>query len=1121
MVLPTGEQAAAVAAGEVTSLQKELEEQKTTLDQQSRQLSSSEVQLSELQKHLTQKEAALTEMAAEKQALETSLEELDEQHTQAIQEIIRKRDELLKANDQLKLDVEDLQSKLNESLTEIQTEKKEVDTVNEKLLKMQREMQKTEEQAQQLKKEKESKMKDLEDMKKKMKQGAVALHDLHMDKKELEDKVKKLQEELKLSANKVGELSKEKRGLEELHRRMEEEFNSTREELNVLKDNTAQSYLQEELLQLRENFNESQKLSTEYELKVSRFETELEMLQEKLAASDTERMQLSSALENPANVGDRLKEEHEEQIRQLTMEKDSLQSQKIALEKEFDATETKLKEQAKQHEVCIQELRAARELDTSSLEAEHEKLIESNHQKEVRISQLESDCSQLQAQVNDTKDMLQDTINGQHSLTKMISEKESKIHTLRSENTALKQTLEETEAKSKEFQTDLSRLVEVEKLLQLGEENSQKLKLEIETLKSQLQTENSSTELKEGEKDSTINELESQVRILCSTIEEQNSKIHTYQKQIESLEHEGQGHIDPAVTKQYEDTIQELQSSLSFLQYDLSAKSSELQQAKDKIHRLSTEVNDYRTKLAEATSSKEPSDGTNSDDESSSRAINAQIEELRSVISQKDDIVNELKSNNEALLRMLEERSMQLHGDKTLVEMHKLESELRGLRMEREQIMNVLNEKSRECSSLKGEVHRLMNVISQEKAALSKLQQDNHELVNNKVDNRTPGGDETSKEMTKEAVKKLSQIIRDKDLEIESLTQKNQTLLQVLQETGASTIDAAGAQLGTLMQDKENLMKQIALFQKDREQIITALNQKHQEVAVYYTELQKLSAVHKEVTEKQDELNQQFTMLQHQYEDKQQQLLKSQKELVSFKQKYTEADNRYNELLQRRSESPLEITNGSVVKENGSVSDKNRESPFRVIKEDVEEIQLQNVQQLQGKAIHSPTNNLVSPALLEEKHKEIESLKIQAQKLRENVSHKDNLLEELKKRVENKETLFQQRDNVILEKDKTISEMNARVHRSEEKISQKDTEISTIRKQQENLAFQLQGLQTELHDTNVERDQLAGQIAGLHSEIAMLKEAKSKFSMELSQKELELNGMREKVNKICIHVHKT
>ena len=1035
-------------------------------------------------------------MEAKKQVLETSLEELDAQHTQAIQEIVRKRDELLKANEQLKQEVKDLQSKLNQSFIEGENDKRDASKDSSEILtKMQSELQRAEQQAQQLKREKEEKTKYLEEMKQKLSHGALALNELHMDKKELENRLQKLQNELKESEGKVGALSKEKRDLEELHRKMEEECNSTKEELHVLKDSTAHNHLQQELLQLKENLDESQKLSTQYELKLSHFEEELELLQEKLETSDAEKLQLHSALDNSVAAEGRMREQYEEQVKQLSTERKGLEAQKVALKEELYAAESKLSDQAKQYEACIEKLRTARELDTSSLGAEHEKLIRSNEDKEAKIAQLENDCGRLQAQVSDTKDLLQDTINGQNSLTEMISEKDSELHDLKSENTALKKTLEETIAKSKGFQTDLDRLVEVEKLYKCSADNCEKLKHEVETLNSKLQTKEDGAK---REEDNMIGELESQVTNLQSIIQEQNSELQTYQKQIGSLELEGQGHIDHAVIKQYEDTIQEQQSSINFLQLDVSAKNVELQQATEKINRLASEVGEYKSKLHEATISKELSDETNSNTDNGNgfHATDTQVEELREIISQKDDIVNELKSNNDALLRLLEERSMQLHGDKTLVEMHKLENEVRGLRMEREQIMNVLNEKSRECSSLKGEVHKLMNVISAEKAALSKLQQDNHELIMNKQgETRATESKEGNKEMTKEAVKKLSQIIRDKDLEIESLTQKNETLLQVLQETGGASSDVASAQLGTLIQDKDNLMKQVALFQKDREQIITALNQKHQEVALYYTELQKLTAVNKDVTEKQDELNRQFTMLQHQYEDKQQQLLRSQKELFSFKQKYTEADNRYHELLQRCSESPREIVNGSVVKENGSTTEIGRESPFCVIKEDIEDIQVQNEQHLQKKGSQSPANNNVaSPAFIEEKLKEIDSLKTQVQKLRENVKHKDCLLEEMKKRVENRDGLVQQRDNVIGGKDKTISELNARVHRAEEKLSQKDMEINAIRKQQENLTFQLQGLRSELQDTSTERDQLTGQIAGLQSEVALLKETKSKFS---------------------------
>ena len=86
--------------------------------------------------------------------------------------------------------------------------------------------------------------------------------------------------------------------------------------------------------------------------------------------------------------------------------------------------------------------------------------------------------------------------------------------------------------------------------------------------------------------------------------------------------------------------------------------------------------------------------------------------------------------------------------------------------------LQVLNDKTRECSQLKGEVHKLMNVVSAEKAALSKLQQDNHHLQQHEEEK--PASD-----MSKEAIKNLSRMIRDKDLEIESLSQKNETLLQV------------------------------------------------------------------------------------------------------------------------------------------------------------------------------------------------------------------------------------------------------------------------------------------------------------------------------------------------------
>ena len=85
----------------------------------------------------------------------------------------------------------------------------------------------------------------------------------------------------------------------------------------------------------------------------------------------------------------------------------------------------------------------------------------------------------------------------------------------------------------------------------------------------------------------------------------------------------------------------------------------------------------------------------------------------------------------------------------------------------------ILDEKTREASSLKSEVHRLMNVVSAGKAAIAKLQQDSQEMSRN-------NGESLNEDMKKEAIRKLSQMIKDKDFEIEALSQKNSTLLQVI-----------------------------------------------------------------------------------------------------------------------------------------------------------------------------------------------------------------------------------------------------------------------------------------------------------------------------------------------------
>lgn len=152
-------------------------------------------------------------------------------------------------------------------------------------------------------------------------------------------------------------------------------------------------------------------------------------------------------------------------------------------------------------------------------------------------------------------------------------------------------------------------------------------------------------------------------------------------------------------------------------------------------------------------------------------SVDDNVIQLRTTVSQQDDLIKTLNSKYSSMLRLLEDRSMSMYGSTVLANVHQLETEVQVLRAEKEHMMSVLNEKTREASSLKGEVHRLMSVVSAGKAALAKLQQDTQDMVRNQ--------EMSNMDMKKEAIKKLSQLVKDRDIEIEALKEKNLTLLQV------------------------------------------------------------------------------------------------------------------------------------------------------------------------------------------------------------------------------------------------------------------------------------------------------------------------------------------------------
>lgn len=155
-----------------------------------------------------------------------------------------------------------------------------------------------------------------------------------------------------------------------------------------------------------------------------------------------------------------------------------------------------------------------------------------------------------------------------------------------------------------------------------------------------------------------------------------------------------------------------------------------------------------------------------------------------------------------------------------------MEERLRSLQADKDRILSVMNEKSRESSSLKAEVHRLLGVIAQERQAAAKLRRE-QQVVQESDD----------VELTRQALRNLSQLVRDRELEVEAEKQKNATLLQLLRQ--CSPVEQEHLQ--ELLEERESLAQRAALADEEQGHLKVALQQKDRELSDALAQVDKLT----------------------------------------------------------------------------------------------------------------------------------------------------------------------------------------------------------------------------------------------------------------------------------------
>ncbi|KAK2168355.1 hypothetical protein LSH36_17g00045 [Paralvinella palmiformis] len=1018
----SSEKSAVDVAGEMDHLRRQLresEEEKTTLRSELKERNS-DIQIIGDEK---------TKLNEEKAALSTEIKSLFAKKG----ELVQKLAEVLEENEKIKnemVQVKEEQNGLNDSLEELDAQHEaamsQIIETRDRLAKENAELKSRITTLEAERKQEREQLKDVHQLaddfvklKTEQEKVSVKLTEIQLVNEQLSDNRVTLEEEKALLTNQLHQMNKERINLHQNCDKLQEEADSTTAELATLRDRL--SSLEVENANLRQSTASLE-----------------EQLQEASSASGTCQLEHHRVLEEELV---QLKELHSSQISELSSRVDALQELREKAQRDLAKAELRAAEQKQLFEQYREELKGSRQLDDTSLQAEYERLVALLQEKDQSVNSLKRDLDVVQTELSTSEE----------SLNQLTKEKDKQ-------------------------QQELERLALVEEqYIEACKENKMyQTKIEGSWKEPQPSPKSKTHSISEDEVDSLEQKCRKQEMMLEEQSKEFSSlkdKLGKYEDEIAQLKQENVHLFSKTdeLTKRLipQDATDGLVRRDHLVNGDESNSLEKTDSSLSNREKLKWEVCD-RSVVKCANVMQNGDIGCDPFHSSSSKE---ELEKMKSIVTQKDYLITQLNDNNSSLLKLLEERSQAMYGDQTLVDIHRLENEVRDLRAEKDQIMSILNEKTRECSSLKSEVHRLMNVISAEKTALSKLQQDNQDLIRSKDDPR----EDPWQEMKQEAIKKLSQIIRDKDMEIEALSQKNQTLLQVLQDSAQE-----GSQILALMHEKDNLVQQIGIFQKDREQIISMLNAKHLESVGYHEEIQRLNKLLALETSKHEQLQTEHASLKNQYEDKQHALVKMQNEMLNYKKKYTEMEMHFKESKIQKARPGC-----------------NAQSSLKPASETL------NVM-----TAHDDESNSLSAEVAEE----LEDLRLIIKSHEDSFAEKDKIIHTQNQSLKDKDRTIWERDTTLTAKDRQLAELHAKVHKAEENVHSKDSELNNLRKQSDNLSFQLKGIQVDCHDLRQERDQLYERSSVLQQELGSLKEANNRLTMTLHSREFEIHSLNEKVN---------
>lgn len=760
---------------------------------------------------------------------------------------------------------------------------------------------------------------ELEAQGEKLSQSAFSLNELHMTKQQLESTIKELREKLCKSQDLGKEVRQESSDLKKALQERDTELTALREKLSHSGEKGNELEEHRKVLETRDKEiqdlrKELAEVKTSHEKAVSE-DFELKIENRKLKEESTQALEKIDSLEKQI-------QDAQASLSRMSLEKDTrieaLKLEKSQLESELSQIEKRLSDQAKQYQQTIDKLTRARSMDASALQTEHERIVKLNQEKDLTIAELRREMEQLVSDHKDTSEMLDITVAGQNQLTELLQEKDAFAETLKAQAAETQQELERRFSGATQECDSLRKSVE-EKDKQLGamkEENSH-LKEEIDRLRDQ---QSRPQLLSEPRTLDIITELETEVNQLKAArdqLEEEVQSLRTLSEEKQATALQSQHSLQVLQSELEQARTRHEQSSLNYERL-ISAKDEEITQLQSEVEGLSTQgqsqIQSVEILQEDKTQSLNGENGNEKHDLSK-----VEIEKLVKGIKEKETEINQLNEKNLSLTKQLDQlvisqnelgklSQMVLQKDLEIQALHArvsgghgqdvmfLQQQLQAYAVEREQVLAVLNEKTRENSQLRSDYHRIMDIVAAKEAALLKLQQENQRIS-------TMSDPSGSQEMFRETIQNLSRIIREKDIEIDALTQKCQTLVSVLQTSGGGDSVSGGSggvssnQFEELLQERDTLKQQVKKMEEWKQQVITTVRNMQHESAQLQEELLKLQGQVSADSDCSSKLSVDYSRLIQSYEQKEKKLGLLSQELAQVQQTISQLSSTKDVLL--------------------------------------------------------------------------------------------------------------------------------------------------------------------------------------------------------------------------------